>query len=454
MEEINLKDFFSYLKHYIVAFILMIVLAVGGVTVYDTVFKKPIYQAQTTVVIAKSENSTNAAATLNDVNVSQKLTSTYGEIAKSELVLNQVISNLDLGIGVKSLSSNVTVKPVEDTSILSVTVRDRDAVKAAEIANEIADVFSTEVSKIYNLENVSQLSIAKVPEAPSNNTLTRDIILAVVVAIAAVGGFAFLRFYLDDTVKHSDDTEKNFGLPMTGRISKNETKDKNASELVVEKFPKAIVSENIKSLRTNLQFTAIDKNLKTILVTSTTASEGKSFVSANLAISFAQTDKKVLLVDCDLRKGRVHRLFDIPNTDGLSNLLTDDLDNVEHYLHNTNVANLDVITCGTYPPNPSELLASRKNKKLLTSLRHRYDIIIFDGAPIGGLTDSVILSNLMDETIIVVKDGNTSKNDLMAAKGELEKVGAKIAGVVFNMVNHRTSKYYNYYYGDDGKKKK
>ena len=140
MEEINLKDFFSYLKHYIVAFILMIVLAVGGVTIYDTVFKKPIYQAQTTVVIAKSENSTNAAATLNDVNVSQKLTSTYGEIAKSELVLNQVISNLDLGIGVKSLSSNVTVKPVEDTSILSVTVRDRDAVKAAEIANEALSI--------------------------------------------------------------------------------------------------------------------------------------------------------------------------------------------------------------------------------------------------------------------------------------------------------------------------
>ena len=454
MEEINIKDFFSYLKHYVAAFVLVTALAVTGIVTYDLLFKKPVYQAQTTIVIAKSDDGSAAssASTLNDVNVSQKLASTYGEIAKSELVLNQVISNLGLNMNVKELSSNLTVKAVEDTAILSVTVKDLNAWESAEIANEIADVFATEVSKIYKLENVSQLSVAKVPETPSNNTLTRDVILAVAVAIVAVGGFAFLRFYLDDTVKHSDDIEKTFGLVMTGRISKNDMKGKKGvSELVVEKYPKAIVSENIKSLRTNLQFTAIDNNLKTILTTSTTASEGKSFVSANLAISFAQTDKKVLLVDCDLRKGRVHRLFDIPNTDGLSNLLTDDLEKMDHYIHHTKITNLDVITCGTYPPNPSELLASRKMKKLLISLRHRYDIIIFDGAPIGGLTDSVILSNLMDETIIVVKDGNTSKSDLAAAKAELDKVGAKIAGVVFNMVNRRSSKYYNYYYGDERK---
>ena len=459
MEEINIKDFFSYLKHYIFAFIVMIILAVGGVVAYDFLIKKPVYQANTTIVIAKSDNTTNSASTLNDVNASQKLATTYGEIAKSELVLNQVIDNLDLSINVKDLSRNLTVKPVEDTSILSVTVKDLDAGQAARIANEIADVFSEEVAKIYKLDNVSQLSIAKVPSTPANNTLIRDVILAFAVAVAAVGGFAFLRFYLDDTVKNTDETEKNYGLIRTGLICRNnmksEKRGETLSELVVEKYPKSIVSENIKSLRTNLQFTAIDNNLKTILVTSTNASEGKSFVSANLAISFAQAEKKVLLVDCDLRKGRVHRLFDVPNIDGLSNILTDDLENLQHYIRNTGIENLDIITCGTYPPNPSELLASRKNKRLLTSLRHRYDIIIFDGAPIGGLADSVILSSLMDETLIVVKDGATSKNDLMNAKNELSKVGAKVAGVVFNMVNRNASKYYNnyYYYGDQPHKK-
>lgn len=191
MEEINIKDYFIYLKHYIIAFIVVIALAVGGIVAYDLILKKPVYQAQTTIVIAKSDNTTNSASTLNDVNASQKLATTYGEIAKSELVLNKVVSNLNLPMTAKELGKNLTVKPVEDTSILSVTVKDLDAWQASRIANEIADVFSEEVSKIYKLDNVSQLSVAKTPETPANNTLTRDVILAFAVAVAAVAGFAF-----------------------------------------------------------------------------------------------------------------------------------------------------------------------------------------------------------------------------------------------------------------------
>ncbi|MBQ3296583.1 polysaccharide biosynthesis tyrosine autokinase [Candidatus Saccharibacteria bacterium] len=451
MEEINIKDFFSYLKHYILAFVIVIALAVGGVAVYDSMIKEPIYQSNTTVVIAKSDVTLegSSAATLNDINASQKLATTYSEIAKSELVLNQVIENLGLHATVKELNKSLTVKPLDDTSILSITVKDPNARLSATIANEVAKVFAEEVKTIYKVENVTQLSVAVAPEVPANNTLTRDLILAVVIAVVGVAGFAFIRFYLDDTVKHSDDVEKMIGLPITAQILKSDIKSKRAeNELIVAKTPKAIVSENIKSLRTNLQFTAVDKKVKTILVTSTNAGEGKSFISSNLAISFAQADKKVLLIDCDLRKGRLHKLFGLTNTSGLSNLLASDQRSFGKYVHATKIKNLDVMTCGTYPPNPSELLASKKNKHLVKSLRDFYDVIIFDGAPVGGLADSVILASLMDETLIIVKDANTSKNDLATAKDSLEKVGANIAGVVFNMVNRRSSKYYNsYYYG-------
>lgn len=451
MEEINLKDFFSYLKRYIWAFILVVVLAVTGVAVYDLAIKDPVYQASTTIVIAKSDSTDNAAATLNDINASQKLTTTYSEIAKSELVLNQVVENLELSASAKDLSKNVTVKPVEDTSILRVQVKDLDAGTAAVIANEIARVFMRQITEIYKLDNVSQLSVAEVPETPANNTLARDLALAVVISLLGVAGLAFLRFYLDDTVKHGDDVEKTIGLPVAGKISKNDVKRSN-EELIVEKFPKAIVSENIKSLRTNLQFTAIDKDVKIILVTSTNAGEGKSFVAANLAVSFAQADKRVLLVDCDLRKGRVHRLFKILNKKGLSNLLTDFLENLETYTNKTNIKGLEVITCGTYPPNPSELLDSKKNKRLMDVLRSKYDIVILDGAPVSGLADSVILAGIADETLIVTRDGGTAKNDLIAVKDALGKVRANIAGLVFNFVNRsKSSKYY--YYADDGAKK-
>lgn len=450
MEEINIKDFFSYLKGYILALIIVVALAVGGVVVYDVMFKKPIYQAQTTVVIAKSDNSDSAAATLNDINASQKLATTYGEIAKSELVLNQVIENLGLHTTVSGLKKNLSIKPVDDTSILSIVAKDPNAKLSAMIANEIASVFAKEVTAIYKIENVTQLSIAVEPNAPANNTLTRDVVLAVVIGVFGVVGFAFLRFYLDDTVKYTDDVEKTIGLPVTGTISKSDVNTKKASsELIVDKSPKAIVSENIKSLRTNLQFTAVDGDLKTILVTSTNAGEGKSFVSANLAVSFAQADKRVLLVDCDLRRGRVHKLFGVSNTNGLSNLLAGDVRNYRKYIRPTKVRNLSIITAGTYPPNPSELLASKKNRYLVEVFSNNYDIVIFDGAPAGGLTDSAILSSLMDETVIVVKDSNTTRTDLLGVKDSLDKVGARVAGIVFNMVTHRSAKYYDrYYYGN------
>ena len=450
MEEINIKDFFIYLKKYFFAFVAVISIAVIGVVVYDTAIKKPMYQANTTVVIAKSDGTDGTAATLNDINASQKLATTYSEIAKSELVLNQVIENLGLRTSAKALSKNLAIKPIDDTSILSITAKDLNPKLSAMIANEIANVFSKQVTEIYKIENVKQLSVAVTPEKPSNNTLTRDVILAAVIAVMLVAGFAFLRFYLDDTVKHSDDIEKSLGLSIAGSIMKGNARSRRAlSELIVEKSPKAVISENIKSLRTNLQFTSVDTDLETILVTSTNASEGKSFVSANLAISFAQAGKRVLLVDCDLRKGRMHRIFGITNTSGLSNLLAGDLRGLSKYVRTTNINNLDLITCGTYPPNPSELLASQKNKRLIKILRDHYDIVIFDGAPVGGLADSVILSSLVDETLIVVRDGYTVKNDLIFVKESLDKVGAKIAGVVFNMVNQKSTKYYNNYYSNE-----
>ena len=454
MEEINIKDFFIYLKKYFFAFVLLIAVAVVGVVVYDTAIKKPIYQANTTVVIAKSDGADGVAATLNDINASQKLVTTYGEIAKSELVLNQVIENLKLNMSVKALGKNLSIKPVDDTSILSITARDLNPRLAAMIANEIAMVFSKQVTEIYKIDNVKQLSVAVTPENPSNNTLNRDIILAVVISVAIVAGFAFVRFYLDDTVKHSDDVEKNLGMSTAGSILKGDSKIKKSSdELIVEKYPKAIISENIKSLRTNLQFTSVDRDLETILVTSTNAGEGKSFISSNLAVSFAQAGGRVLLVDCDLRKGRLHKIFGLTNTEGLSNLLASDLRGLSKYVRPTKINNLDVITCGTYPPNPSELLASQKNKRLIKILREHYDIVIFDGVPVAGLADSVILSTLVDETLVVVRDGFTSKNDLVYVKESLDKVGAKVAGVVFNMVNQRATKYYSsYYYGDTGKR--
>ena len=453
MEEIDLKDFLVYLKKFIVLTIFVLAGALVGTYLYDTQFKTPMYSSYTTVVLAQQANS-NSAITQSDITVNQKLVSTYSEIVKSKLVLQQTIDQLGLDMSYEQLQKNVSVKSVEDTEIIRITVADADQNRTAEITNKIAENFIKEVQGIYDLNNVSVIDQAQTPDRPSNNTLTRDLAIAAIIAIFGVVAIAFIIFYFDDTVKFSEDLEKKIGMPIAGKIIKSDVRVKDAkSELINLHYPKSLVSESIKSLRTNLQFANVDKSMKTVLITSSLAGEGKSFVAINLAISFAQAGKKVLLVDCDLRKGRLHKVFDVPNVLGLSNLLTDSLSNSNKYIQKTGVKELSLITRGAFPPNPSELLGSKKNKDLIEALKKKYDVIIFDGAPCNGVTDSVIMSTLVDEVLIVTKDTTTPRNSLNATKEMLEKVDAPIAGIVMNCVNKKVAKYYNYY-GDYGHGKK
>ena len=225
-------------------------------------------------------------------------------------------------------------------------------------------------------------------------------------------------------------------------------------ELIVSRYPKSSVTEAIKTVRTNLRFSSVNKKIKTILVTSSIAGEGKSFISANLATTFATSKEKVLLIDCDLRRGRQQELFGNGyfSSLGLSNLLIDDnwKRNLKKYIQSTEVSNLDIITVGSVPPNPTVLLESKKMEIVIEELRNKYDVIIFDAPPVGGLTDALILSRLADTVLIVAMAKKTTLELLENTKKALENVNAVIAGVILNRVEMKTSKYYkNYYYYQD-----
>lgn len=447
MEEIDIKDFLGYLKKYLVPMIVVALIATGGSIFYNLAIKTPMYKTSTTVVLAQQTSDKNTSSvTLNDISINQKLVATYTEIVKSKLVLEQVIEDLKLDTTAEKLAKHVTVAAIEDTEILKITVEDGNRIAAAQIANKIADVFTKEIVNIYQLNNVSVIDVAQVNDKQSNNTTVRDAAIAMLLSVFGVSAIAFIIYYFDDSIKYSEDLEKKIGLPIAGKIIKSEIEKKTiGDELLVDKYPKSIVSESIKSLRTNLQFSNVDKGFKTILVTSANAEEGKSFVSSNLAISFAQANKKVLLIDCDLRKGRLHKLFNLPNLNGFSTLLTDELENYKKYIKKTHIKNLSIIPRGVYPPNPSELLGSQKCKDLIVALKGKYDIIIFDGAPCNGVTDSVIMSTNVDETLIVARDARTPKKTLDVTKDSLQKVNAHITGIVLNGVNRKIAKYYSYY---------
>ena len=216
---------------------------------------------------------------------------------------------------------------------------------------------------------------------------------------------------------------------------------------IVEDKPNSIEAESYRTLRTNIQYSSIDKEIKSIVVTSADPQDGKSTISGNLALSFAQNGKKVIIIDCDLRRPSIHKKFNLSNLYGLSEVLIgkETLDNaIQEYK-----TNIHVLPSGKIPPNSAEMISSISMNNLLEELKIEYDILIIDSPPLGAFSDGQILSTKVDGTILVVKAGESKIEAVKEAKNLLNIVGANIIGVVINKVNNDKKKNYYYYETDE-----
>lgn len=226
--------------------------------------------------------------------------------------------------------------------------------------------------------------------------------------------------------------------------------------LITLEQTKSPISEAYRTLRTNVQFTSVDSETKKIMITSSGPGEGKSSTAANLAVSIAQSGKSIIVVDADMRKPTQHKLFGLDNGEGLSVALVQDQD-YRKYIKKTDVPGLMVLTAGPIPPNPAELVGSKRMKRLIEELSLDYDMVLIDTPPIIAVTDAAILAQEVDGVILVLASGEVNKEFAQKAKEQLDKVGAKILGAVLNKVDMKTGEYYYYYnYNatDDSKKKK
>jgi len=226
--------------------------------------------------------------------------------------------------------------------------------------------------------------------------------------------------------------------------------------LITLKDSRSPISEAFRTLRTNIQYSSIDKKIQVIVVTSSGPGEGKSTVSSNLAVAIAQSGYKTLLVDCDQRKPKIHKIFQISNFRGISDSLAGK-SNYQDILQKTEVENLNIITTGTKPPNPAELLASEKMRLFLDKLKDEFEYIILDTPPVLMVTDAQLLSRFADGVVLVVSSSEVERDAAKKAKELLEKVNAKILGVVLNKVKSSARGYYgryNYYYSSDSEEKK
>jgi capsular exopolysaccharide synthesis family protein len=208
--------------------------------------------------------------------------------------------------------------------------------------------------------------------------------------------------------------------------------------------PMSVVAEQYRTIRTNIQFSSVDKIVKTIMVTSANMSEGKSTTVSNLAVAFAQQGKKVLLIDADLRKPTLQYVFNLKNSVGLSSVLSW-RSQLADSINNTHIPDLDVITSGPIPPNPSELLGSNSMKSLLTTLKSSYEIILIDSPPLLPVTDAKVLGGIVDGLILVLKSGSTEIEDVKKVKAMIDGISAKILGTILNKKKVKTSHDYGYY---------
>jgi len=217
-----------------------------------------------------------------------------------------------------------------------------------------------------------------------------------------------------------------------------------SSALITITQPRSPVSEAFRTLRTNLEFTSLDKPLRSMVVTSASPEEGKSTTLANLAVTMAQAGKQVLLVDCDLRRPSLHQIFNVRPTPGLTDMMRDDALLNKPPLQETPVSNLWLLPSGTIPPNPAELVASRRMSEVIAALQQHADIVLFDAPPVIAVTDAAVLSSKVDAVLLVISAGKTKRDHAKKAKALLEKVNAHLIGTVLNNVKGEAALYQYY----------
>jgi capsular exopolysaccharide synthesis family protein len=295
---------------------------------------------------------------------------------------------------------------------------------------------------------LSVVEPAIVPLEPSSPRPLLNTALAAVLGLVLGLAVAFARDHLDDTIKSAEDIEQVTRLATLGQLMRMRG-DPSRSEiyrLAALLYPRSPAAEAFRTLRTNIDFASVDTRLSTLLITSSLSGEGKTTVAGNLALVFAQTGRRTLLVDADLRRPGVHRLFDLPNSRGLTTILLGGETDISEIAHATEEPMLHVLTSGPLPPNPAELLDSRRMHTLIDQFKGLADLVIFDSPPLHAVTDAAILASGLDGTLFVIEAGRTRRDAARHGREALAKVGARVLGAALNRhVGQMRSEYYEYY---------
>lgn len=412
----------------------------------------PVYQAHAKLFVGQRQiAATEIQQGFQVQQLSQQLLKSYATMIKTRPIAEQAVERDNLPLAPGDLSGTVRADPILDTQLIDLSYESTDPELAQRAVNSIAAAFVTEVERIEapktpNAEPAVKVAIVEPalrPDSPIRPQPRRNVALAFVLGAMLGVGFAFLAEYLDQTIKGREDVEELTGVPVLAAIPKIDT---HGSEVYIEKDSQSIGAEAFRKLRTSVQFLGVDHPVQTVLVTSPFAQDGKTTTALNLAVAFAQAGLRTIIVEADLRRPSIHKVFPSDGQRGLTTCLIGRVP-LDQAILPTPVRNLSHVPAGSVPPNPAELLSSEHMADVLRQLRSRSDVVVIDAPPLLPVADASALAPRADGVLLVARAGTTQRDRLREASALVGKVGGRLLGIVLNYLKPEDSQYGYYYYG-------
>ncbi|GGO23627.1 polysaccharide biosynthesis tyrosine autokinase [Microbispora bryophytorum] len=420
-----------------------------GAAVLVTVDTAPRYVAGITMLVSADDREGSLSTALQAGALSQQRVQSYATLLTSRRVVGQIAQGED----VDALQEDITATAIPSTSLLRVAVADSDPKRAAQRADALGAAFTRLIDEIERPSSKSPPTVrvavidkAEVPEEPVSPRLLVNVALGGLTALFAAVGWVVLRDRLDTTVKTADALQQVSRTSLLGVIGYE--REARRKPLITGGGSRSARAESFRSLRTNLQFIGVDRQPKSLVVTSCLPDEGKSSTSVNLAITMAEAGWRVILVDGDLRRPSVPGYLGIEGGTGLTDVLIDKA-NLAEVVQTWGRPGLSVLPSGRIPPNPSELLGSQGMRAMLAQLTAEYDMVIIDAPPLLPVTDAAALGAICDGALLVVRHGRTRREQVVRAVELLSSISARLVGTVLNFVPAKHGSYYGHGYGYD-----
>lgn len=404
----------------------------------------PMYKADTTLFIGKEEN--DLGISLSEINRNNVLISDYKNIAESRLIINQVMKNLNISIELKKFRKRMSIEIIDDSRLFIVSYESENPKIARDVANELAEQLSIGVLEIVGVKNIKIIDKALIPDEIETPKVLKNTVLGGFIGLTIGLIVFFILFLKNDVIHDIDSVVKDLKLTLIGSIplfTDIKIKYQDTMTLINSN---SYFSEAYKMLRSNINYIKANEKCKIIMFTSSSIEEGKTTTITHLAMTMANEGKKVLLIDGDLRKPKVHRKFNLKQIPGLTSIMynSQSLKKVVNRVLGEN--NLEILTSGALPSSPDLILGSKNFKRFINDMKEEYDYILIDAPPVLYVSDPIILAQFVEGIVLVVSMYETSKQDLRHTKEALDKVGANIIGLVStkNQIDNVYKK--NYYY--------